>query len=134
MVLFYSRKYILILCQRMGRLAWHHAHNEAFRRLGGIPAVLRIVNLKTGIVQGAGPWGQINPAYRRYAACVGFHIDACMPGCPEDKGEVESKVGAVRRRLRRPTRRWRRCRATATSTWRAGTGGASARRQAGPWR
>lgn len=100
MVLSHSRKEVLIWCQRMDQLAWHHAHNEAFRRLGGIPAVLRIDNLKTGIVQGAGPWGQINPAYRRYATCVGFHIDACLPRCPEDKGKVENKVGAVRRRLR----------------------------------
>ncbi len=103
MVLSHSRKEALIRCQRRDQLAWHHAHNEAFRRLGGIPAVLRIDNLKTGIVQGAGPWGQINPAYRRYARCVGFHIDACLPRCPEDKGKVERQVGAVRRlRLRGP--------------------------------
>ncbi|MBV8265808.1 MAG: hypothetical protein JO252_05630, partial [Planctomycetaceae bacterium] len=63
MVLSHSRKEALIWCRRMDQLAWHHAHNEAFRRLGGIPAVLRIDNLKTGIVQGAGPWGQINPGY-----------------------------------------------------------------------
>jgi hypothetical protein len=48
----------------MGQLAWHHAHNEAFRRIGGIPAVLRIDNLKTAIARGAGPWGRINPADR----------------------------------------------------------------------
>jgi transposase len=100
MVLSHSRKEVLIWCQRMDQLAWHHAHNEAFRRLGGVPAVLRIDNLKTGIAQGAGPWGQINPADRCYGRCVGSHIDACLPGCPEDKGKVESKVGAVRRRLR----------------------------------
>src|SRR5512143_252838 len=100
MVLSHSRKEALIWCRRMDQLAWHHAHNEAFRRLGGIPAVLRIDNLKTGIVQGAGPWGQINPAYRRYARCVGFHIDACLPRCPEDKGKVENKIGVLQRRLR----------------------------------
>jgi transposase len=100
MVLSYSRKEVLIWSRRMDQLAWHHAHNEAFRRLGGIPAVLRIDNLKTGIAHGAGPWGQINPAYRRYARCVGFHIDACLPRCPEDKGKVENKVGVLQRRLR----------------------------------
>jgi transposase len=100
MVLSYSRKEVLVWSRRMDQLAWHHAHNLAFRRLGGIPAVLRIDNLKTGIVHGAGPWGQINPAYRSYARCVGFHIDACLPRCPEDKGKVENKVGVLKRRLR----------------------------------
>src|SRR5512135_398814 len=71
-----------------------------FRRLGGIPAVLRIDNLKTGIARGAGPWGQINLAYRRCARCVGFHIDACLPRCPEDKGKVENRIGVLQRRLR----------------------------------
>lgn len=100
MVLSHSRKEVVVWSERMDQLAWHHAHNEAFRRLGGVPAVVRIDNLKTGIAEGAGPWGRVNPAYRSYARCVGFHVDACLPRCPEDKGKVESKVGAVQRRLR----------------------------------
>lgn len=100
MVLSHSRREALIWCRRMDQLAWHHAHTEAFRRLGGIPAVLRIDNLKTGVGQGAGPWGQVNEAYRSYANGLGFHIDACLPRCPEDKGKVESKVGNLKRRLR----------------------------------
>ena len=31
---------------------------------------------------------------------IRYSCDACLPGCPEDKGKVESKVGAARRRLR----------------------------------
>jgi transposase len=100
MVLSHSRKTAVIWCRQMDQLTWHHAHNEAFRRLGGVPAVLRIDNLKTGISRGAGPWGQINTAYRAYARAVGFHVDACRPHCPEDKGKVENKVGVLKRRLR----------------------------------
>jgi len=100
MVLSHSRKEVVVWSERMDQLAWHHAHNEAFRRLGGVPAVVRIDNLKTGIAAGAGPWGRVNPAYQSYARCVGFHVDACLPRCPEDKGKVENKVGAVQRRLR----------------------------------
>jgi transposase len=100
MVLSHSRKQVVVFCEGMDQLSWHQAHNQAFRRLGGIPAVLRIDNLKTGIAQGAGPWGDINDAYRAYANCVGFHVDACLPRCPEHKGKVESKVGFVKRRLR----------------------------------
>ena len=100
LVLSHSRREALIWCRGMDQLAWHHAHTEAFRRLGGIPAVLRIDNLKTGIGHGAGPWGEINGAYRSYARGLGFHIDACLPRCPEDKGKVENKVGVLKRRLR----------------------------------
>jgi hypothetical protein len=84
----------------MDQLSWHHAHNQALQRLGGVPAVLRIDNLKTGIADGAGPWGEINSAYRAYATAVGFHVDACWPRCPEHKGKVENKVGVVKRGLR----------------------------------
>jgi transposase len=100
LVLSHSRREALIWCRRMDQLAWQHAHTEAFRRLGGVPAVLRIDNLKTGVAWGAGPWGEVNAAYQSYARSLGFHIDACLPRCPEDKGKVESKVGSLKRRLR----------------------------------
>jgi len=100
LVLSHSRRAALIWCRRMDQLAWHHAHTEAFRRLEGVPAVVRIDNLKTGVAWGAGPWGQLNDAYRRYARGLGFHIDACLPRCPEDKGKVENRVGMIKRRLR----------------------------------
>jgi transposase len=100
MVLSHSRKQALVWSLRMDQLSWHHAHNEALRRLGGVPAAVRIDNLKTGMAKGAGPWGEVNCAYQAYADCVGFHIDACLPRCPEHKGKVESKVRFVRQRLR----------------------------------
>jgi transposase len=99
-VLSHSRKEVLVWSPRMDQLSWHQVHNEAFRRLGGIPAALRIDNLKTGVAKGAGPWGEINCAYRSYATAVGFHVDACLPRCPEHKGKVENKVRFVKRRLR----------------------------------
>lgn len=100
LVLSHSRKEVLIWSRRMDQLSWHQVHNEALRRLGGVPAVLRIDNLKTGVTQGAGPWGEVNAAYQAYAKAVGFHVDACLPRCPEHKGKVENKVRFVRRRLR----------------------------------
>jgi transposase len=100
MVLSHSRKAVLVWSERMDQLSWHQAHNEALRRLGGVPAVLRIDNLKTGVARGAGPWGEVNGAYQAYARCVGFHVDACLPRCPEHKGKVENKVRFVKRRLR----------------------------------
>jgi transposase len=99
MVLSHSRKEVVVWCRRMDQWSWHHAHNEALRRLGGVPAVLRIDNLKTGVARGAGPWGEINDAYHVYARAVGFHVDPCLPRSPEDKGKVESRIGKLQQRI-----------------------------------
>jgi len=96
MVLSHSRRPAVIWSLRMDQLAWLHVHNEALARLGGIPAVMRIDNLKTGVSKGAGPWGVINTQYEKYAWSVGFHVDPCLPGAPEDKGKVERKVKDLR--------------------------------------
>jgi hypothetical protein len=81
----------------MDQLAWHRAHNEAFRRLGGVAAVNRIDNLKTGVSRGGGPWGQINACYRAYARTMGCHIDPHEVRQPQQKGKAERRVGAVKR-------------------------------------
>ena len=99
MTLSRSRRETVIWSPRTDQLAWHHCHNEGFRRLDGVFAVARIDNLKTGIGQGAGPWGEVNEAYRAYARAVGFHVDACLPRCPEDKGKVERRIEALRARI-----------------------------------
>lgn len=104
MTLSHSRQEAVIWCRRMDQITWHHAHNEAFKRLEGIPAVLRIDNLKTGIASGAGPNGEINAAYAAYAKAVRFHVDACRAYQPQEKGKVERRAGALRKRLD-PTRR-----------------------------
>jgi transposase len=98
-VLSHSRKEAVIWRRRMDQLSWHDAHNQAFQRLGGVAAVCRIDNLKTGVARGAGPWGELNVAYRAYARAVGFHVDACLPRCPQHKGKVENKVRFIKRRL-----------------------------------
>lgn len=95
LVLSHSRRTVVVWSFRQDQLAWHHCHNEALRRIGGVPAVLRIDNLKTGIAVGAGPWGEVNAAYRSYAHSVGFHVDACLPRSPEHKGKVENQAGTA---------------------------------------
>lgn len=92
----YSRYPALVWSPRQDQLAWHWVHNEGFRRLGGIPAVVRIDNLKTGVARGAGPWGEINRHYRAYARGVGFHIDPCLPREPRAKGKVERVIRDLR--------------------------------------
>jgi transposase len=95
MVLSHSRKEAVIWSRSMDQLAWHHVHNEAYRRLGGVAAVNRIDNLKTGIVQGCGAWGQINEQYRVYARAMGSHVDACEVRAPEQKGYTSSCTSFV---------------------------------------
>lgn len=93
MVLSHSRKEAVVWSRSTDQLAWHHVHNEAYRRLGGVAAVNRIDNLKTGIAHGCGAWGQINEQYRVYARTLGFHIDACEVRQPQQKGKTERRVG-----------------------------------------
>ncbi len=95
-ILSHSRMEAVVWCRSMQQVTWHHAHNQALMRLGGVPAVMRIDNLKTGIGTGAGAWGTVNTQYQRYAQSLGFHIDACQPRCPEQKGKVERRVRGLR--------------------------------------
>jgi transposase len=92
----HSRRSATVWSERKDQLAWHHVHNESFRRLQGVPAVVRIDNEKTAVSRGAGAWGEINPAYRRYAQTVRFHIDVCAPRSPEHKGKIEREVRSQR--------------------------------------
>jgi len=99
MVLSHSRKPAAIWSRRKDLLSWLWCHNGALHRLGGVAAVNRIDNVKTAVIQGAGAWGVLHPAYKAYARTVGFHIDACAPREPQAKGKVEARVRLSRLRL-----------------------------------
>ncbi|MHC5537106.1 hypothetical protein ACYOEI_02580 [Singulisphaera rosea] len=89
MVLSHSRKEAVVWSRSVDQLAWHHVHNEAYRRLGGVAAVNRIDNLKTGIAHGCGAWGVINEQYRVYARTLGFH------GRPHSARRSNASSGSV---------------------------------------
>jgi len=92
MVLSHSRYPAVVWSWCQDQVSWLWCHNEAFRRLKGIPATNRIDNVKTALAQGAGAWGVLHPTYKAYARSVGFHIDACPPRAPQAKGKSEAKV------------------------------------------
>lgn len=94
MQLSHSRMETLIWSTSMDQLHWQQCHNAGFRRLGGVAATGRIDNLKTGMAK-AGPNGQVNPVYQRYAQAAGFHVDACQVRHPQGKGKVERRIGAL---------------------------------------
>lgn len=106
LVLSHSRRSAVIWSESKDLLAWLSVHGAAFARLGGVPASVRIDNVKTALASGAGPWGTLHPAYRAYARAAGFHIDAVRPRAPRDKGKVERDVGLGRSRLNPYTQRW----------------------------
>jgi transposase len=96
LVLSHSRYEAVVWSRRKDLLSWLHCHGEGFKRLGGVTATVRVDNEKTAVVRGAGAWGVINPAYRRYARLMSFHVDACAPRQPQQKGKVERQVRAQR--------------------------------------
>ena len=96
MKLSFSRFGARVWAPRKDQLSWKSVHNDAFRRIGGVPAVARMDNEKTVMSRGAGPWGEINRSYRQYARAVRFHIDACLPRSPWTKGKVERGIGSGR--------------------------------------
>lgn len=96
MVLSHSRRPAIVWSEREDQVSWIACHNRAFERLGGIPAVNRIDNPKTAIATGAGAWGTVHPTYAAYARTVGFHVDACTPREPQQKGKTEAKVRLCR--------------------------------------
>ncbi len=99
MALSWSGKRAVVWAHSKEMLSWQACQTACFRRLGGVPAVLRIDNVKTGIAKGAGSWGVVNPIYRRYATQLKFHVDACQPRHPQGKGKVERGIGDQRMAL-----------------------------------
>jgi transposase len=92
MVLSWSRAEAVVWSRGKDALSWLACHTACLARLGGVPATLRVDNEKTAVSRGAGAWGTINPIYRRYAALMRFHVDACAPRQPRAKGKVERRV------------------------------------------
>jgi hypothetical protein len=99
MVLSWSRAEAVVWSRGKDTLAWLACHTACLARLGGVPATLRVDNERTAVSRGAGAWGTVNPAYRRYAALMRFHVDACAPRQPRAKGKAERRVRDHRQAL-----------------------------------
>lgn len=91
MTLSHSRMWAVVWSVRQDLLSWLDCHNRALVWLGGVPASVRIDNLKTGVAEGAGAWAVLNPGYASYAKQLGFIIDPCRVRTPQDKGKVERR-------------------------------------------
>ncbi len=68
-------------------------HEHAFSDFGGVPALIRIDNLKSGVLKAHLFEPELNPVYTAFAKHYDFAILPCLPGKPEHKGKTESGVG-----------------------------------------
>jgi len=68
-------------------------HERAFEEFGGVPSVIRLDNLKSGVLKAHLFEPELNPLYAAFANHYGFSPLPCLPRKPEHKGKTESGVG-----------------------------------------
>lgn len=68
-------------------------HEHAFESFGGVPEIIRLDNLKSGVLKAHLYEPVLNPLYSAFAEHYGFVPVPCLPRKPEHKGKVESGVG-----------------------------------------
>jgi transposase len=67
-------------------------HENAFKFFGGVVHVVRLDNLKAGVLAATLFGPELNHVYESYAYHAGFIPVPCLPRTPEHKGKVESGV------------------------------------------
>jgi transposase len=68
-------------------------HERAFEAFGGVPKLIRLDNLKSGVLKAHLYEPELNPIYAAFAKHAGFTPLPCLPAKPEHKGKTESGVG-----------------------------------------
>ena len=89
----YSRKSVRLVTWKSSSRIWAELHEEAFRRLGGVPQVVVLDNLKEGVLTPDIYDPAVNPLYRDVLAHYGVVALPCRVRHPDRKGKVESGVG-----------------------------------------
>jgi transposase len=92
MTLGYSRKSVRLLVFRSSARTWAELHEKAFRRLGGVPSIVVLDNLREGVLAADIYDPQLNPLYRDVLAHYGATALPCRVRDPDRKGKVESGV------------------------------------------
>ena len=89
----YSRKAVRLLLFHSSSQIWAEVHEQAFRRLGGVPKVIVLDNLGEGVLAPDIYDPAINPLYRD--VLKHYHTVAlpCRVADPDRKGKVERSVG-----------------------------------------
>lgn len=81
-------------------VVWHQdvetfirCHENAFANFGGVPELVRLDNLKSGVLRANLYEPVLNPNYEAFAKHADFAPLPCLPRKPEHKGKVESGIG-----------------------------------------
>lgn len=93
MTLGFSRKSVRLLTWKSSTQTWAELHERAFRRLGGVPRVVVLDNLREGVLTPDVYDPKVNPLYRDMLAHYGVVALPCRVRDPDRKGKVESGVG-----------------------------------------
>lgn len=96
MVLPASRHLFVDLVDRCDEHSWVRSHVRAFEFFGGVPRILRLDNLRTGVMRPDIYDPRINRAYAEFGEHFQVLIDPCRAGHPKDKPHVERSVPYVR--------------------------------------
>ena len=89
----HSRKAARLLVFRSSAQTWAELHEKAFRRLGGVPRVMVLDNLREAVLTPDLYDPTLNPLYRDVLAHYGAVALPCRVQNPDRKGKVESGVG-----------------------------------------
>jgi len=68
-------------------------HEHAFASFGGVPAIIKLDNLKSGVLKASLYEPILNVHYKSFSEHWGFIANPCPPRKPEHKGRVERDVG-----------------------------------------
>jgi transposase len=92
MKLSHSRKAFRKVVWESSARVWCELHEEGFRHFGGVPKVVRLDNLKEGVLKPDIYDPQINPLYAAMLAHYGATAVPCRVATPRHKGKSESDI------------------------------------------
>jgi transposase len=96
----YSRKSVRFLVLRSSAQVWAQLHERSFQRLGGVPRLIVLDNLKEGVLRPDVYEPTLNPLYRDVLAHYGVTAMPARVYHPDRKGKVESGVAYAQTALR----------------------------------
>lgn len=86
--------YAIVFDQKIS--TWIQCHIKAFNFLGGVPKVIKLDNLKSGVTDSNFYEPVFQKEYKRLADHYGCLLSPCRPYQPQEKGKVESGIKYVK--------------------------------------
>lgn len=78
---------------------WINCHIKAFKFFGGVPRVIKLDNLKAGIITTDFYEPVFQKEYKRLGEHYGCLLSPCRPYQPQEKGKVESGIKYIKNNL-----------------------------------